>query len=605
MKDRIRAIIHKTENYNKLYDITKRWKYACFFIGCFIILIFNMRNIEILISPNILFDEFGYLSSGALFAGRDWSSVTSNFVTYYSYGYGLIISLVLICVQNATLAYQILILCNAIMICVVFVLSEYVCSSIISNVRVRIIICFALCFYPGIIHNTQFVWTETLLTFLFWVMLALLKSLVCNPTVFKSALFAIVSVYAYMVHQRCLGVLCAAIVAMTFMMFLKSANKKIFFTFIITIIATMMIHYVLKKYVQNHLWDYKGVAVLDVNPLQNEMNENVINRLNTNDYGGQIEKLLYIFTQEGFNCFLMGLFGKLFYFGVTSFFFGLEGIYYIISKTVEGLMGYKIGNFDVNKIYLLLFTTLSFVTTLFIAVVFHIYPGRIDTVLYGRYTDWIAPFPVIIGVYSVFSDKNNLKRLFVYISLIMLFLCFFNPFMSKYELWSNFATCSPITFVFRNNICNCEVEWVSVMFLTMTFISIILWRFISLKKISGCAFGIVLMILTWSVITNPAVNWDINMGNQEELMRIIETLKEDSDKKIYYVSDRKETPLYIGGMQYLLDYRSIKVIKPEQLMEVNEGILIFDSQSSNKKIIAEEFAHIESNDLCDIYINYK
>lgn len=51
-------------------------------------LVFTNQNYTL---SNIM-DEFSYISMGAYFAGYDWSSLTSIWSAYYSYGYSILLA---------------------------------------------------------------------------------------------------------------------------------------------------------------------------------------------------------------------------------------------------------------------------------------------------------------------------------------------------------------------------------------------------------------------------------------------------------------------------------------------------------------------------------
>jgi len=588
--------------WNSFYKGNKKGKYCFYILGCLIIFAFNVRNIRDLITPNILFDEFGYLSTGAFFADRNWSDIVSNFVPYYSYGYGFIISLVMRCAATTKMVYQVLIICNAIMICATFVLSDYVCSSFIDDIGLRKMICFVTCFYPSIIHNTQFAWTETLLAFLFFVVLSLFKCLIYRPNVVKSGLFGILIVYLYAVHQRSIGVLGVSVLIMMIMTGTKVINKKCLLSFSLVLLIAMFMHYGIKEYTQNNLWMSSSITEQEKNTIGNEKEDEHTDFLSVNDYGGQIEKVKYIFTSNGFICFLAGIWGKIYYFGIATFFLGFEGIYYLANLVIKSVKKYRVSTETTDKkVYIALFVLLSFGATMLISAVFHIYPVRIDTVIYGRYTDWMVIFFAALGVYHICLKEFPIKRLCYYVGTSLIFLCYFNLFIEQYDLWSNFATCSPITFLFRNDLCNCEVKWVMVMFLAMILFSVVIWALLSSKR-KVSVLGLITMMLIWIGITMPAIEYDITMGKQKELIDVVGLInKEGYDNTIYYVIENTDPSIYVGGLQYLLDIRNIEVINAERLMTIEEGIIVFEKESSYMDLLGESFIKLGGNELFDIY----
>ncbi len=571
----------------KKKDLFYRIGYA---LCCLCIVYFNLINIGKLTAPSILFDEFGYLATGALFAGRDWSEVISKCsVPYYSYGYGFIISFILRAISTPELAYQVLILLNVMMTCAMLFLSNYVCKAFICNKEFRLIVCGAACFFPGIIHNTQFAWTEILLTFLFWLALALFKKILDGGNVFVSAALGVTVCYIYIVHQRGVGLLGVSVIMIILLYILNIVSKKQLFTFLIVIGTCIFFHMCIKEYVKEFLWtnDY----ILD-------------EKVYTNDYAGQIQKIKFLFSFEGIKCFVLGILGKLFYFGLCSFFLGFEGIYFTICKSKE-LIGNILNkkNVSVNHEteYLSLFILLSFASTLIISTIFHIYPSRIDAVMYGRYTDWVVIIFIVMGLYNIKVSGVNLIRFSEYLFSSLIFLLVFNNLIQSYGLWLNFSSCSPITFLYRNIMCNCEVEWVTVMFLISIFLSIGLWRCFLSKKNKTYYLGLIFMILLWIFITNPAIKNDIELSNRKDVKSIVEVIHEENNGgTVYYVLEEGKECLFIACVQYLLGAQEIQVVDIEQLKEIKHGLILLN-KNFNIDEIEMECSLIKSLELCDIY----
>lgn len=65
----------------------------CFLISaiCSIYFLLQIRYIENMVAPNILADEFGYIANAAYFSGLEWSDCIQKAITYYSFGYSILL----------------------------------------------------------------------------------------------------------------------------------------------------------------------------------------------------------------------------------------------------------------------------------------------------------------------------------------------------------------------------------------------------------------------------------------------------------------------------------------------------------------------------------
>ena len=88
----------------------KKDTYFIVLLGISLLLIYLFK-IDSLNTICVIGDEFGYWASGAYFAGLDWGDVAC-FNPYYSYGYGLWLSLIIKFFDDSILAYKVAIILN-------------------------------------------------------------------------------------------------------------------------------------------------------------------------------------------------------------------------------------------------------------------------------------------------------------------------------------------------------------------------------------------------------------------------------------------------------------------------------------------------------------
>lgn len=139
--------------------------------GCILLAVVAGYRLSQLTTIHVLFDEFGYSATAAYYNGYDWSSVASH-SAYYSYGLSLILSGIMHMTQgNMALYYQLGIMSNIGLLVGSFLMGCSVGRQLFEDIPeyVVIIASFCISFYTNTLIQTNILWTETLLYFLFWV----------------------------------------------------------------------------------------------------------------------------------------------------------------------------------------------------------------------------------------------------------------------------------------------------------------------------------------------------------------------------------------------------------------------------------------------------
>lgn len=551
----------------------KRYQYVMLMV-CFIcIFLYNIRFITKIEMPSIIVDEIGYLASGAFFRGWDWGDVMSSYSSYYSYGYGAFISFVfMIFGENMYLAYKALIIINALSVAISFLLANAIFSWFNTKNVLRIAICFLISFLPSVLHHVQFAWAETPLFLFFWIVSFLVFKYLNNHKIIYLFLSTIFLVSLYYIHQRALGVVISFAVLIVVLSVNGVVKKKEAIFIILSILALMILGSFVKTLVSNIVFLTAKADLLGTT-----------DKYSVNSYSGQVEKILAIVSIEGIEKLFVSVLGKITYLGLESFLLGFEGLiccFYACKQCMKKSIAR-------GKDYLIAFWGVSFLATLMIAAIFHIHPVRIDVMLYGRYTDWLIAPIIAIGILN--NRDGWKKRIFIYFLLEAVCLICVNLFIRRYKLYSNFATCSPITFWFRNVMCNCELYWVSFMFALLIFASFILFYLFKQKKEVLKYSGMILILMAWCFLANQALGYDIHMGLKNECKEIAEYVLSE-DNPVYYVFNEKGS-MYITNIQYLLGGKKINVIDKDydvNSLEPDSYIIEYcdgDLELENKELI--------------------
>ncbi|WP_026529288.1 hypothetical protein [Butyrivibrio sp. VCD2006] len=171
----------------------------------------------------VLGDEFGYWGNAAALAGFDWKSLMSE-SAYYGMGYSVVIA-PLMFIGDYALRYHCAIILNCIFLILSLLCAKYIFSVIAENSTPQEQIAGAMLsvFTINAISQARIAWSETLVSFLMWAVIALMVSISEQVAFWKMALMAITCSYMIMVHQRTLPV---ALVVVSATMFFLLKNKK-------------------------------------------------------------------------------------------------------------------------------------------------------------------------------------------------------------------------------------------------------------------------------------------------------------------------------------------------------------------------------------------
>lgn len=167
--------------------------------------------------PILFNDEIGYWSNSAFFLGMDWTSVTER-INYYSYGYSLLLVPLRILADvfywNWDGLYHAGIVMNGALLVGSYLISLKLAKRYLPKMNrvVRTAVCFVVCTYSSYLVYAHITWTECTLLFFFWLYLYVMMRVTDRPTMGNHAAFAIVSLYLYAVHQRCLGIVVTAVI---------------------------------------------------------------------------------------------------------------------------------------------------------------------------------------------------------------------------------------------------------------------------------------------------------------------------------------------------------------------------------------------------------
>ncbi len=333
-------------------------------------------------------DEFGYWASAAGMAGYDWREIVS-LGSYYSFGYSLLLFPVLKLAPDGVAAYRIAVGLNMILMCAAVPLAQGIIKALFperDEVQ-RVFIGGIAVLYPSWIFYMQMTMTEALLMFLFMLTFWLFLKLVKRPSVPRAAALAIAAAYLYCVHMRTLGVVTACMIAVAFWgirrgrLESREEARKIFRTaavFFFVLMTALILAFVLKRYTIAEVFAQVGDGALS-----------------TNNYGGLWRKLKEILNPQDLFHLIMGIAGKIFYLGLAGF--GL--FYWAAVWCIKRIKASEAA----------LFLLLSTAAEVLICSVYVAGENNIDSLIYGRYDEFLLPVLMIIGTCALAESRHPFR----------------------------------------------------------------------------------------------------------------------------------------------------------------------------------------------------
>ncbi len=546
-------------------------------IPIFILFLLSLYFIKDNTIIKIIGDEYGYWSSGAFFAGRDWSEVTSCNM-YYSYGYGLILSLILRLNLSASVSYQLAIALNGIFLCGIYIIVRRVINKISPYIQTseteQIFLALAATTYTGILYYTQYTLTEVLLPLLYWGLLLLALLLLENITFLRSALYLLILMYMFSVHQRTIGVCFVGGLFWLYLLFKNKIDIQFLLKSILVILVIVIVIFCIKYIYQSNFFF------------------NTSDDLAANDFSGQVSKLNFLFSVSGIWMFIKAFVGKIFY--ALSATYLMAGItLFVCGCSIYNLIREK--KWPDNFVILNIFLILNTAAMMAVGSIFMInYYGRMDLLIYGRYFEFTLSPLFFIGIINIKRNVDEKKTLLwagIIVSGIYFVIAMLIHYIIDYNATTTnfFMNCSGVARIFYEN----SFDYGSVLICALIKIAIfaVLIGVLSINnsKLVICALtGIIILSCDNSryVYETRCLNW-ANKHNED--IRSIEQLvcnEGQPDNVYYYMPDGL---FYADLVQFIFGEQTVHIFNDIQdLEDVSGDTLIITGKESEVSYSLEE-----------------
>lgn len=516
----------------------KRYK-IIFVVGLILIIIIGLFNISHLHQIVIIDDELGYWGIAAKLAGIDWSSSVKR-GGFYSYGYSLFLVPLFELIKNPELRYQISICYN-----IIFLMGTYFCIGLILkklfpelSKEIIWVIAFISVIYPNNILQATVAWSECLQILVISLIILLLIYVQRDFNFAKILVLYTLIMYAYIIHQRNIGILLVGLVYLLYLIFKRKINFIQTMIIIGTIVVMFSGHFIVKRYLQNELWNNSTTIA-------------------SNDYSGQGYKIEMLFSLDGIKLFLIGIIGRLFYLSVATYVIFLYGLGCFIKKLWMEFKNNIIGrSFEWSSTSWIL---VMFISNFIVAVIYMIIPFNISAVIYGRYIETFMPALIGISLAMIVQklyQKRNIKKLIlpllICIFLIIAWGLIINNYIIKQKLTEvNFIVVSAIYKY-------CTVNAFDLFHCVLDCILTVVTLLLLLSGANKCKIFNYLVLLFLSVlflnaakvpINTRILQFQKNIDNNMEIINSIEFMS--SSAKVYYLIPEEEDYQSTKGRAYL------------------------------------------------------
>ncbi|MCI8669756.1 MAG: hypothetical protein HFI34_09590 [Lachnospiraceae bacterium] len=587
-----------------------------------IILIISLRYIGKIYQPTLLDDEFAYFGIARYFSGTSWASAMS-LCKYYSYGYSLLLVPFVMFIKDTVLLYRLVTAMNGIFLVVAFWLIDSFFRQ--ASVRFRLsgkgelqkedcnriaVVSFLMVLLPCNMNYAAVALPECLLLMLFALMLKLMMGLNRDSGCLRYGLLGAIMIYSYMVHQRMLGVLIAALLVFVIKFVKKQIKSGQFLSFTVAAGLLLILHTLLKTDIKENLW-MNGILS------------------GQNDMSGILVNIRQIFSSFSyFVKFIVSIFGKMFYMGSSTYLLGFMGIMICVLLILPGKSRKifsdqqsgeeKPGREEIA--YGILFLLLSFLMVLGISAVFMNIPENMAFLLYGRYLETFSPFLMGMGILVLMAERNNIKaNLCILLSgalvygVIGLTVRFFSK---RWNLsWLNYISTGQLyRYLIGDSVPVLRIMLAVFATAGMIYFVLRVRRFRGTARILLAVLMFVLFYQT-AYIPMHAVNLELQEQRHETsaisgvIREYVSGGKGESAPVLYYVAEEEpdDTAQYRDYVQYWLNDIYLECVSEDSETKwenLAEGTLILVSCKNSQELElfrGKEMKQVYENEICRMY----
>lgn len=557
-----------------------------------LVLCFGIFNITKSYGFLVFPDEFGYWTYAAMLAGYDWSDIVS-LGSYYSYGYSLILFPIFILCKDAVIAYRVAIAVNFILLVCCFFIWKRLFSRLLGRMKDSMVVFWTAIavFYPSWLFYARTTLAEIAIVTLYAAICMLLYDYLEHNRVSTLIMLVLALVYIHFVHMRTVAILIACAMTLAVYYLVKKKRLKQCLWVVLLLVGVFVIGYCLKEWITGTIYATSE-------------------KVNTNDYAGQMGKFTYMFTKEGFINLVISIAGKVLYLGIASFGLAYWGIWYAMKQILQAIKAWKKGREIATAQWFYLFVVLATIGATLVNAIYTIGPGRVDALTYGRYHEYVIPVLMILGIMEIWGGMKLVHGVIVTLLLKI--------GMTALVTWSlytygqtNMHGYMMVGMSYMHDIENFEpipFYWQALGFAAVltTLVTFVI-RKISKHSHMEIFFALILVMeLVLAVRAGNLYLDDSAKGayRDTKIVEKIEQLNEDEDREIYYLHDGDYALISI--VQFMLRDEDIRIVQENSMWYEElekEDLLLVDYRSPLTEELQEQYEFFMENGHFILYYN--
>lgn len=367
--------------------------------------------------PAVNPDEIGVASIAAFYSGRDWSALMGQVGYYYGYVQAIFYAPLFLFFNNSYALYKACLVMNGVLISFIPLIAYNIASRLgINSVWKKVVTAFCCGSYITYIAHSKFIWNEAICSLLpwvlLWVMFLSMGAKKAGAKVLLSVAAGLLCAVCYGAHSRLLAVVIAFV--LTVLIVRVCMNKRIFLlpVFFPALAAGFVGEHFARKAIQQAVWNGKASG---------------------NTMEAELDRVLGLFEEGGFNRFISTLFGHLYTFVTSTV--GIGAIAFVVlfllvvtrirewrtnrkGTPVDGVKVYEPSSkhtYSARLTVLGIYAFLAVGGSMLLSVLFKFNSGQIDDIkdltMFGRYTDSTAPLVIMLVMVFLFRYGLNLKHI--------------------------------------------------------------------------------------------------------------------------------------------------------------------------------------------------
>ena len=372
--------------------------------------------------------EIGVAGVSAFYSGRDWSALMGHY-SYYGYVQAVFYAPLFLLFSNSYVLYKACLILNGVLMSFIPVIAYHVSTKLgVAKVWQRLVAAFCCGAYITYIAHSKFMWNEAVCSLLPWVLLwVMFMSMDCQKDVLRvlwSAAAGVLCAVCYGAQSRLLAVVAALVLTV---LIARIFMKRRIFTlpvFFATLVLGFVGEYFCRKNIQQLVWNGK---------------------VNVNTFEADAEHVLGLFEHGGFGRFVSTLFGHAYTFMTSTAGVGAIAcvVFFMLvfvrirewnsnraGEMVDGVKVYEPSSKHLYSGHVTILGIYSFLAvggSMLLSVLLKFDSAQLgtikDIVMFGRYTDNVAPLAVFLVLVFMFRYKLSIANI-GWSAVVYAYVCF-------------------------------------------------------------------------------------------------------------------------------------------------------------------------------------